>query len=85
MLRNRFSAPLAKIQLMTVAPYFSILTEAPEGCFMVTEFSFCSIAMTSEDETGKGLVNVVLNNVVCRSTTACDPPSAAGHMKQLLR
>jgi hypothetical protein len=44
-LRNRFSVPSGNFQLMTVAPYFRILTEAPEGCLIVTESSVFSIAM----------------------------------------
>jgi len=45
LLRNKFSVPLANVQLMTVAPYRNILTDAPDECLIVTESLVLSIAI----------------------------------------
>lgn len=37
--------PLAKVQSITVAPYFRILADAPDGCLMMTNLSDFSIAI----------------------------------------
>src|SRR5271154_278094 len=48
-LRKRFSVPLGNFHSITVAPYLSIFTDAPDGCFTMTKLSFFSIAIDARN------------------------------------